>query len=154
MSNNIFKLYDGEIEIKLPDDFVEMTEKEKYFNGSTPDYVFAVEKTNSLISVTTANTENTNLKLEEEINKYITLYRRIIPNFSNCKAARKTVKSGEEIGAFYFTSTLPDKDMFNLMAIICLEKKEVVITMHCELKDAVELALRYMEVLENIVLLH
>lgn len=152
MTENVF-LYDNKVSLNMPTEFVFVEDKEKYFAAGKPDFVYAEKDTGALISVTLTENDIDNAKIEERIMEYYEIYRRSVPNFSNSKIAKNKTKSGKEMAAFYYTSTAPNRDLYNFFILSSVDGKELTITMHCNAQNIPDYGVKFMHFLNSIDIL-
>ncbi len=70
--------------------------------------------------------------MNKRIAEYCERYRRSVLNFADYNVAKKKTKSGSDIVAFYYTSTSPTRDLYNIFVLTTLEGRELTVTLHCD----------------------
>lgn len=147
--NKEISLYDNKLKMQIPEQFVQSKDMDKFFVGAKPDFLYVDEKTDALISVT--YTENQSAEdIDKRIAEYCELYRRSVPNFANCKIAKKKTGSGQDIAAFYYTSTTPARDIYNFFVLTSLEGRELTVTLHCDIRNIPDYGMEFMNILNSI----
>lgn len=145
-------IFDGKLTLGVPEDFVELSEQEigEYYRNEKPSKVFANKDKGAILSASlleqTLEVEN----VEKRIQEYAVLYQRSIPNFANCKIAKRPLDNGTYIGIFHYTSTTVDKNLFNYIVLACVDGKEALITMHCDINDCPAYAEKFMKAINSI----
>ena len=144
------KLYDNRVFLHLPEEFTAVEECSKYFLSAKPDFAFVEQKTNALISALKTNYKTSGVAIDDRIMEYCELYKRSVPNFGNYKIAKKKTKSGLDIAAFYYTSTSPERDLYNFFILTSLDENELIFTFHCGVENAALFGAKFMNILNSI----
>lgn len=144
------KLYDNRVYFQLPEEFVAVQDINKYFLSAKPDFAFVEQETNALVSVLKTEYKTTGVTIDDRIIEYCELYKRSVPNFDNFKIAKKRTKSGAEIAAFYYTSTSPERDLYNFFILTSIDECELVFTLHCGVDKASVYGIKFMSILNSI----
>ncbi len=151
MSKRI-SLYDSNIVAEIPEDFTCMSreEAEEFFKLEMPEQVYSNRNKSAFITLNRNGQELTSEGIEKRLNEYYTIHTRVVPNFKNASLAKRSLENGVEIGALQYTSTSATKDLYNTCLLIPVDGKEVVITMHCELEQAMTQGKEFLDVLASI----
>lgn len=144
------KLYDNRVFFQLPEEFVAVQDINKYFLSAKPDFAFVEQETNALVSVLKTEYKTSGVTIDDRIIEYCELYKRSVPNFDNFKIAKKRTKSRAEIAAFYYTSTSPERDLYNFFILTSLDECELVFTLHCGVENALVYGIKFMNILNSI----
>ena len=144
------KLYDNKVIFQLPEEFVAVQDINRYFLSVKPDFAFVEPETNALVSVLKTEYKTSGVTIDDRIIEYCELYKRSVPNFDNFKIAKKRTKSGTEIAAFYYTSTSPERDLYNFFILTSLDECELVFTLHCGVENASVYGIKFMNILNSI----
>ncbi len=152
MTNDI-KLYDDRVCLTIPFEFIETEKFDKYFSSAKPDFLYVDEGTDALVSITHTLYDAGKMKIDERINEYCELYKRSVPNFANFSMAKKKTKSGKDIAAFYYTSTSPERDLYNFFVLSTLDSRELVFTLHCNIENVPNYGVKFMNILNSIDIL-
>lgn len=143
-------LYDNRVIFQLPEEFVAVQDINKYFLTAKPDFAFVEQETNALVSVLKTEYKTTGVTIDDRIMEYCDLYKRSVPNFGNFKIAKKKTKSGAEIAAFYYTSTSPERDLYNFFILTSIDECELIFTLHCGIENASLYGIKFMNLLNSI----
>lgn len=132
MSKNI-ELYNRKLNFVLPETYSEATAedmKKLPILSSKMDHVFISDHGKSFVTVNCNGEELKPEEIENRIQYYYNIYRRISPGFEATDIMRKD-KNGFSACAFYFKSTTLTDDWYNLIVITQIDNKETLLTMHC-----------------------
>lgn len=102
------------------------------------------------MSVLKTDYKTSGVAIDERIVEYCDLYKRSVPNFDNFKIAKKKTKSGVDIAAFYYTSTSPERDLYNFFILTSLDESELIFTLHCSAENAPLFGMKFMNILNSI----
>ena len=151
MSKQI-SLYDSNIVAEIPENFTLMTREEaqEFFKLEAPEQAYSNENKSAFITLNRNESELTSEGIEKRLNEYYTIHTRVVPNFKNPSLAKRSLENGVEIGAFQYTSTSATKDLYNTCLLIPVDGKEVVMTMHCDLEQAMTQGKEFMDVLASV----
>lgn len=144
------KLYDDKVVFNLPEEFAEVKDTGNLFLSGKPDFVFSDNKTNALVSVLKTDFKASDTLIDDRIVEYCDIHKRAVPNFDNFKIAKKNTASGNEIAAFYYTSTSPKRDLYNFFVLTYLDGYELIFSFHCGVEDAVQFGVKFMNILNSI----
>lgn len=148
--NKEINLYDNRVVFQLPEEFVVVQDINKYFLSAKPEIAFVEQETKALVSVLKTEYKTSGITIEDRITEYCELYKRSVPNFDNFKIAKKKTKSGAEIAAFYYTSTSPERDLYNFFILTSLDEYELIFTLHCGVENASQFGIKFMNILNSI----
>lgn len=143
-------LYENKLIFRIPEEFEVVDDAGRFFVSTKPDYAFVDKQTNALVSVLKTEYKIAGVSIADRITEYCEVYKRSVPNFDNFKIAKKTTKSGRDIAAFYYTSTSPERDLYNFFILTSLGEYELIITLHCGMEDASSYGIKFMNVLNSI----
>ena len=142
------ELTEKHLDFHIPKGFVLLDDeyKQQSFRAYSPDVLYGNKDDKAFLTINTVEKVDP-YNIDERVSFYYTLYQRTVPNFSNVKTLERTLNNGEKIVSIQYTSTAWDRDLYNIIGIFPLKDKEVVITMHCDVKDGIKYALDFMNVL-------
>lgn len=136
------------LDFTMPKNFeqLDVDYKHQYFGTNVPDVLYGNKRDKAFLTINIIEKVSP-YNIDERITAYYSLYQRTAPNFSNVKTVGRKLNNGAGMGAIQFTSTAPERDLYNLVGIFPVEDKEVVFTMHCDVNDGIKYAIDYMNLL-------
>ena len=144
-------LYEN-ISVNLPDGFRMMTEKEvqMYYNNIRFDNAFIEPEKKAVLGIVKNQNELEQEQVGKRIAEYQSSYARMAPGFVMGELLEK---KGERHNAaiLTFKSNAPTRDLYNIVAIMNFEGKELFITFSCNLQDASGLMFVALKVIENVL---
>ena len=147
--SNIKELFNKRLLVEIPVQYKEIEDKEDIFLGANkPNYIFENKSLNSYITVTKSSLDITD-SLEEILQALYNQYRRVIPNFKSSDLYLKKIET-VEVGAFQYTSTTSTRDLYNLVGLFAIDGKQTLMTMHCDIENAIDEGSQFMKILESI----
>lgn len=142
------ELTEKHLDFHMPKGFILLNNeyKHQFFGSNSPDLLYGDKEDKAFLTINMIEKVDP-YNIKERLSVYCTLFQRTVPNLSNVKTLERTLNNGEKIGAIQYTSTARDRDLYNVIGIFPLKDKEVVITMHCDVKDGIKYALDFINVL-------
>ncbi len=150
---NKVELWDSKLRFQIPEGFEELSKHEiaKYYTSSLkPDFLFENKSNGAFIAVAALERELTAEALQSRIQEYAAGYQRVVPNFANCQIAIRKINDDKVIGMFYYTSTTINRNLLNYVVLGCLDGKEVMMTLHCNIEDCPEYAEKLMRTVNSL----
>lgn len=139
------------ISVKLPDGFKSMTEEEVklYYNNVKFDSAFIQQEKKAVLGIV----QNQNKLLAQQVGKrieeYQNSYARMAPGFTMGELLEK---KGDKHSAAILTykSNALMRDLYNIVAIMDYEDRELFLTFSCGLKDAQTFMFEVLKIIEDI----
>lgn len=152
MLTKTHSLFDDKITIGVPEGFAELNDQETslYYKNERPNIVFANKEKGAILTLSILEQPLKSSEVEARVQEYVVLYQRSIPNFANCKVAMRPIDENNNIGIFCYTSTTTEKNLLNYVVIACVDGKETLITMHCDINDCPLYAEKFMKSINSI----
>ena len=152
MKSNTVTIFDDKAELQLPEGFVEIDREQAaaMFAGQVPELVFGLEEKAAYIAVTRTDIPFLEENLDRRLSEYCQMYRRTMANVDHVNGARRKLENGDSIGAFYFTATTADRNLFNFFGLFGLEGKEVHLLMNCAQEDTMTVGQAFMDVMNSL----
>lgn len=143
-----FETIEKYLDFRMPKGFILFDDEYKHqlFGAYSPNALYGNKEDKAFLTINMIEKVDP-YNIDDRLSVYCTLFHRTVPNLSNVKTLERTLNNGEKIGAIQYTSIARDRDLYSVIGIFPLEDKEVVITMHCDVKDGIKYALDFMNVL-------
>ena len=147
--SRVLKLFENKLSIEIPDNYTEIQDEENIFASSEkPNYILKNDTLDSYITITKSTIEMKD-SLELTLQGLYNQYRRVIPNFKSSDLYLKKIET-VEVGAFQYTSTTSTRDLYNLVGLFAIDGKQTLMTMHCDIENAIDEGSQFMKILESI----
>ncbi len=150
MSNETTIVFEELLKLDIPEGFRPATqaELERFPQEGKLGSMYIRDEGPSYITLTKTGNELHDEQVEERLKHYCTAYRRMLPGFQLGQMAKKKTDC-LTVGTFFCQSTTLDKDLFHAFAVIAIEGSEVVITMSCEVKRAMQQGKLFMDCINS-----
>lgn len=139
------------ISVKLPDGFKAMAEEEVklYYNNIKFDSVFIENEKKAVLGIVQSKNNLLAEQVGKRIAEYQSSYARMTPGFVMGELLEK---KGEKHNAaiLTFKSNAPMRDLYNIVAIMDYEDRELFLTFSCDLRDAQTFMFKILKIVEDI----
>lgn len=144
--------FDRKLILDVPEDFVELNDEEinEFYKEERPNIVYGNKDRGAILSISWLEQFILDEDIERKIQEYAVLYKCSIPKFGNCKIAKREINENKCVGIFHYTSSIEERDFFNYIVLGCMDDRELLITMHCNLKDCLIYAEKFMKTINSI----
>lgn len=151
MSREII-LYENKLRFDIEDKFedIDPDECRQYFAGQIPEKIFGIPEKKTFITVMRSGNGLEPSETEQRLNEYYYAYSRSVANFSNGKMVKRELNNGDIMGVFHFGSTTVERNLLNFFALLSVDGKEVIMTMHCSAEDSMRLGKEFVKTLDSI----